>query len=100
MDDHNDRQFLHKPFSVHLQWVRCGRLACRCRTAGPHQRHGPYYYAFSSSGGKLHKRYLPAAVGKLLLALQQEQRALRASARSCRTFLTTTREVLREVTRW
>ena len=43
------------PGSVHVQWVRCGKKACRCQDG---HRHGPYYYWYSREGDRVRKRYL------------------------------------------
>lgn len=43
--------------SVHAQYVRCGKVTCKC-TRG--ELHGPYFYHFVRVGGRLRKRYLKA----------------------------------------
>ena len=45
------------PGTVHAQYVRCGKPNCRCAHS---ELHGPYYYHFVRTGGKLKKRYLKA----------------------------------------
>lgn len=44
--------------TVHVQFVRCGKLNCRCAKG---ELHGAYFYHFVRVNGKLTKRYLKAA---------------------------------------
>ena len=79
------------PGSVHAQYVRCGKPACKC-TRG--ELHGPYFYHFVRVGGRLAKRYLKAhEVEQMRLACtawREEERARRARSRE-------TRQLIREV---
>jgi hypothetical protein len=43
--------------SLHLEWKRCGKPACRC-TRG--QLHGPYIYRRWREGARQRKAYVPA----------------------------------------
>lgn len=43
------------PGAVCAQWVRCGRPNCRCARG---ELHGPYWYRFYRSGGRLMKQYV------------------------------------------
>ena len=70
--------------TLHAQWVRCGKITCRCALG---QLHGPYTYLFWREGGRQQKRYvrLPDVdnVRTAISAQQharQEQRALRATS--------------------
>lgn len=47
---------LPKNAAVCAQFVRCGRLPCRCDTG---RLHGPYWYLFWRERGRLRKRYVP-----------------------------------------
>jgi hypothetical protein len=53
----NNAEMLPKtlPGTVCVQWVRCGRLTCRCATG---RLHGPYHYRFWRDAGKLRKAYV------------------------------------------
>ena len=44
--------------TVHAQFVKCGKLNCKC-TRG--ELHGAYFYYFVRVGGRLRKRYLKAS---------------------------------------
>ena len=65
------------------QWVTCGRPTCRCARG---TRHGPYAYLFWREGGRLRKRYLPAAaapaVRAALGAVKEQRSRTRAQARA------------------
>ena len=41
--------------SIHTQWVTCGKSGCRYARG---ELHGPYYYLFQRTGGRLHKTYV------------------------------------------
>jgi hypothetical protein len=43
--------------SVHRQFKKCGKSNCKCFSG---ELHGPYFYHFIRSNGKLKKRYLKA----------------------------------------
>lgn len=63
------------PGTVHTQYIRCGRVRCKCASG---ELHGPYYYRFFREGGRLHKRYVKrsdvASIEARCKAMQ-EQRA-------------------------
>jgi hypothetical protein len=44
--------------SLHEQYLRCGKPACRCHAAGKPQLHGPYYLWERRIGGKQVNRTL------------------------------------------
>ena len=68
--------------TVHMQFVRCGKQNCKCRTQG--ELHGPYYYHFYRIGGRLRKGYIkPEEVEdhrRACLARQQRVKAAREEA--------------------
>lgn len=39
-----------------LELVRCGKARCRCMNGG--KGHGPYWYAYQRSGGRMTSRYI------------------------------------------
>lgn len=43
------------PGSLHIEWRRCGRPACRCSRG---QRHGPYYARRWRENGRQRKAYV------------------------------------------
>ena len=47
------------PGSLHAQWVRCGKAACRCMNGGA--PHGPYWWRYWREGGQPRKAYVPRA---------------------------------------
>lgn len=71
------------PGSVHRQYVRCGKPACKCARG---ELHGPYYYHFARRGGQLVKRYLKAGEVEQAQAAcanwREEQRAMRSRSRA------------------
>lgn len=68
---------LHKidplPGSVCIQFVRCGRPNCRCRT-GQENLHGPYFYHFWREKGRLKKRYVKASQVEVVRAACNQRR--------------------------
>ena len=44
--------------SLHEQYLRCGKAACRCHASEHAQGHGPYYLWIRRSGGKQVNRTL------------------------------------------
>ncbi len=38
-----------------LEYIKCGKAGCKCENG---QGHGPYWYAYWSSGGKTRKQYI------------------------------------------
>lgn len=44
--------------SLHEQYLRCGKAACRCHAGEPPQGHGPYYLWVRRIGGKQVNRTL------------------------------------------
>jgi hypothetical protein len=71
------------PGSVHRQYVRCGKPACRCARG---ELHGPYFYHFKRVGGRLVKRYLkPDEVEPVRAACaewREKQEALNENSRA------------------
>lgn len=69
--------------TVHMQFVRCGKQNCKCRTRG--ELHGPYYYHFYRFGGRFRKGYIKSEEVeeyiRACLARQQQEKAARAEAR-------------------
>ena len=90
-------QTLPKKGSIHLQRVRCGKPGCRCARG---ERHAASYL-FWREGGRLRKRYVPAAEAAAVRAAcaarrQRERRAreaLRAGWRQWRALVDVVREV-------
>jgi hypothetical protein len=74
------------PGSVHGQFVRCGKPACRCARG---ELHGPYFYHFERVGGRLVKRYLKAG------EIEQTRAACAARRGEHRARLALTREAWR-----
>ena len=70
---------VHANGSVHEQWVTCGRPSCRCANG---ERHGPYYYVFFRTNGRLKKRYLPPQLVPLARTLCQARREHQAQMRA------------------
>ncbi len=68
--------------TVHEQYVRCGKMNCRCRKGKPH---GPYHYLFWRERGRLRKLYLRRdevdEVRAACTARQAQQRSLREAWR-------------------
>ena len=91
------RATLPKKGSIHRQWVRCGKPQCRC---GRGERHAAQYL-FWREGGRLRKRYIPAADAPAVRAAcaarrQRERRAreaLRAGWQQWRALVDVVREV-------
>jgi len=44
--------------SVHTQYVRCGKVGCRCARENGGHLHGPYYYRFVRYEGQQVKQYI------------------------------------------
>ena len=76
------RKALPKTGAVCAQWVRCGRLGCRCSDG---QLHGPYHYLFWREGRRLRKRYIRKGDAQAIRAaydeLREKARARRRSAK-------------------
>lgn len=58
--------------TVHRQFVRCGKAACKC-TRG--ELHGAYYYYFVRVGGRLRKCYLKSDEVQAVMAACRARRA-------------------------
>ena len=87
---------LPKKGSIHLQRVRCGKPGCRCARG---ERHAASYL-FWREGGRLRKRYVPAAEAAVRAACaarrERERRAreaLQAGRRQWRALVDLVREV-------
>ena len=82
------------PGVVRPQWVRCGRLGCRCARG---ELHGPYHYRFWREGGRLRKAYVPPAeLGQVRAqceARRQERWEHRAAWETWRRLAALAREV-------
>ena len=70
-------QALPKTGSIHLQRVRCGKAGCRCARGERHAAH----YLFWREGGRLRKRYVPAAEVAAVRAACAARRARERQAR-------------------
>ena len=57
--------------SLHLEWKRCGKPACRCKLGA---LHGPYWYRHFREDGKQRKRYVPLRRVASELQIQAESR--------------------------
>jgi hypothetical protein len=75
------------------QWVRCGRVGCRCARG---QLHGPYAYRFYRRGKRLCKEYVPKALVDQVVeacnARREFYRQLKASRQEWRDLLAGVRE--------
>jgi hypothetical protein len=73
------------PGSVHKQYVRCGKLTCKCARG---ELHGAYYYHFVRVGRRLTKRYLKAQEVEQMRVACSAWRAGRKArrAQSCETW--------------
>ena len=66
------------PGTVHAQWFRCGKPACRCARG---ELHGPYYFRFWRESGKLRKVYVrPAELDEIRARCQARRQARAAVA--------------------
>ena len=81
------------PGTVHAQYVRCGTSGCRCARG---DLHGPYYYRFSWSGGKLRKRYVRLQDVETVRAACESRRLREKRRRAARR---TNRELVRDMKR-
>jgi hypothetical protein len=52
------RKIVPLPGVIRAEWVRCGKVSCRCTTG---QRHGPYLYRRWREDGRQRREYVPAA---------------------------------------
>ena len=75
------------PGAVCIQWVRCGKPACKCARG---ELHGPYWYRFWREGGTLRKQYVRRSTLGAVRAACEERRRLEREAR----------EQLRESHKW
>jgi hypothetical protein len=66
------------PGTVCQQFVKCGRPNCRC-TRG--QLHGPYWYRFFRTAGRLRKRYVRQEDVEAVRAACDRRREIEASSR-------------------
>ncbi len=71
------------PGSVHAQYVRCGKVMCKCARG---ELHGAYYYYFVRRAGKLTKRYLKTneieQAQAACLSRREEEKARREKSRA------------------
>jgi hypothetical protein len=63
-----------------VQWVRCGRLWCRCMNGGP--KHGPYYARYWWRDGRRYKRYVRQGDAQQLAAACADRRATERAERA------------------
>jgi hypothetical protein len=86
------------PGSVHAQFVRCGKQACKCARG---ELHGAYYYHFVRVGGRLTKRYLRAhEVEQMQVACtawREEEKARRELSRGAWRLIREMKAQLRDV---
>jgi len=86
------------PGTVHTQFIRCGKLNCKCSRG---QLHGAYFYHFIRVNGKLRKRYLKISeVEEIQAACLEWQVAKKAQIANTKTIwarFRTLREKLRDV---
>jgi hypothetical protein len=84
------------PGTIHQQFVRCGKLNCKCRARG--ELHGAYFYHFVRVGGKLTKRYLkPAQVEIVQAACAARQAAERIERISDRELMSRLQDMQAEL---
>ena len=61
--------------SLHVEWKRCGKPTCRCRSGA---LHGPYYSRRWRVGGRQRKEYIPKdVVLSVLLAIETRRQTAR-----------------------
>lgn len=53
--------------TLELEWVRCGKE--RCKTCNAGKGHGPYWYGYYRTDGKLKKRYIGKDLGRVSSAV-------------------------------
>jgi hypothetical protein len=70
-------EMLPKTGAVCVQWKRCGKASCRCRSGDPH---GPYFALFWRENGRLRKRYVRLAAAPALIQSIRDRKAERRRA--------------------
>ena len=88
--------------TVHKQFVRCGKLSCKCARG---ELHGAYHYYFVRVDGRLKKRYLKAdeveAIHAVCKARREDEKATRRQVRqaqlSVREIIARLRELQRDL---
>src|SRR5215211_2945744 len=70
------------PGTLHAEYVRCGKAACRCMTGGA--PHGPYWRRYWRAGGRTRKAYVPLAAVDETRAACERERARHLSRRAFR----------------
>jgi len=85
------------PGTVHAQFVRCGKLNCKCSRG---ELHGAYYYHFVRIRGKLTKRYVKASeveeTQRACALRQNEEKSIRLRSQEVWNQLRELRVSLRE----
>lgn len=66
---------------VCVQYIRCGKLGCRCQSG---QRHGPYHYRIWREGAQVHKVYVKSSEVEAVKARCDAHRSLTRSLRDVR----------------
>lgn len=82
--DNNFGRVFPKMGSLHLDWVTCGKLTCRCARG---ILHGPYVVRRWREGGRQRKAYVPMRDLPRVLAAIEGQRARRAQPGQARKLL-------------
>ena len=87
--------------SLQPQWIRCGRVGCRCALGF---LHGPYFYLYWRENGRQRKQYVRKhevmRVRAMLWSMQQERMHARTEAAAYRQAWTAASEQVREAERW
>lgn len=47
----------YSSWTFRLRYVRCGRLGCKCNQGNEGFWHGPYWYGYKHTGGKVRSKY-------------------------------------------
>ena len=79
--------------SLHLEWKRCGKPACRCNLG---VLHGPYWYHHFRVDGRQRKQYVPINRVAAELELQANRRRQHTATRSMARVLTELRRLEKE----
>lgn len=82
----------HGRGSLHAEWKRCGKRACRCARGA---LHGPYWYHHERQAGRQRKVYVPGDQVATLRAGLAAWRREHPPVRSMRSRLAELRRVVR-----
>jgi hypothetical protein len=86
----NDGLSKRRVGSLHLEFKKCGRASCRCRSGLPH---GPYVYRHRREGGRQRKEYVPMRHLRDVVLDMERQRAQTARPAEIRRVLKGLRDV-------